>query len=689
MSLACKKLWTALQILWSVLYVVCGACQLMVAIFFLISVSELRLYTVLFAGSWNITIGIVGGVVACIGLLSPKRQEVLLYLAVSILAVNVVALLFTEWKIYFAEVPKLLDNYPNHVLIDYACFLLRIAEGTVVVVSFFDSQFAFCSAQILPVAGSKKGRGSHDQVSDIEYIIPRSKPQSQQHQFYDAYAQSWVFDSENAGCSNGGNSTDNSYLIVQNGTTPAPKNPLGRPNGLQNGTALKEATCHLIDNPAVHVEEASDDSTSNSDRKLCYMKSFSRSTSPVILSASSSQISLNLSARDHNPPIYEYLEKLTEPQIYRSRLNTAVSSKEGVESPQYHAPQPVAMRRVETVSPQVVEPVQYASLMKELQKAIISKKEPSAVTSPLSNSESQSHSKSSDTEFSRELEAALQLIQDLESPNTAETPSDLKDVRPLCMWRKSSGASESEKTLSAVGSMGEITSPMTEIPLQRGEYSPSNPGKGSRVTVQYPNSQSTSGYSSPTHGPTPNWSTTSSINGSSIDIVKPIGYHIHNAKSTTVISLFSQASGDNGKSKSVTLVNISGHPDPFRESDILASTFLVKDGQPKEHFPLSSSKNENTTEICRKRSNEITTWQPKPDAHQGIWSVKSLLRKKKHNSLPKLRPELEAAIIKSESLAYLSEVELLARHKRNEEIQRQIEQRVIEQLAMPRSESHC
>lgn len=69
------------------------------------------------------------------------------------------------------------------------------------------------------------------------------------------------------------------------------------------------------------------------------------------------------------------------------------------------------MRRVETVSPQVVETVQYASLMKELQRAIVSKKEPPSVTSPLSNSESQSHSKSSDAEFSKELEAALQLIQ--------------------------------------------------------------------------------------------------------------------------------------------------------------------------------------------------------------------------------------------------------------------------------------
>lgn len=108
----------------------------------------------------------------------------------------------------------------------------------------------------------------------------------------------------------------------------------------------------MVENPVVNIEEASDDSTSNSDRKLCYMKSFSRSQSPMVLSASSSQISLNLNQPQHqtsqNPLIYECLEKLTEPAIYRSRLNTALSSRgeeEGRDS-QYQAPQSVIMRRV-------------------------------------------------------------------------------------------------------------------------------------------------------------------------------------------------------------------------------------------------------------------------------------------------------------------------------------------------------
>jgi hypothetical protein len=50
------------------------------------------------------------------------------------------------------------------------------------------------------------------------------------------------------------------------------------------------------------------------------------------------------------------------------------------------------------------------------------------------------------------------------------------------------------------------------------------------------------------------------------------------------------------------------------------------------------------------------------------WAAKSLLRKK--SSLPMFAPELEGAIFKSESLAYLTELELLARHARNKSIQR-------------------
>lgn len=132
--------------------------------------------------------------------------------------------------------------------------------------------------------------------------------------------------------------------------------------------------------------------------------------------------------------------------------------------------------------------------MKELQKAIVSKKEPSSITSPQSNtsgsttdektqnSKSSSRSdgtKNSDADFSKELEAALQLIQDLESPNTIETPSETKSpldggqTRALAVWRNSSDVSDaSDKTLSAVGSLAEITSPGAECQPELYSFKP-------------------------------------------------------------------------------------------------------------------------------------------------------------------------------------------------------------------------
>lgn len=221
--------------------------------------------------------------------------------------------------------------------------------------------------------------------------------------------------------------------------------------------------------------------------------------------------------------------------------------------------------------------------------------------------------------------------------------------------------------------MAEITSPLTEMVVPQ-DHSPTSTGKGARVLVRYPDSQSTSGYSSPSHGPTPNWSTTSSINGSNNDILKPVSYHIHNAKSTTVISLYSQPT-DHSRGKSVTLVKISGESDPLHnhsktidETPIHSST-LVSQGTPYPYTKDLSLRLEpaSVEPIPITTSSSHSQSKHTENNHVGIWS---LLRKKKNCTYPKLCPELEGAIIKSESLAYLSEVELLARARRNEEIQR-------------------
>lgn len=651
--------------------------------------------------------GIGVGMVACCGQVTPRRQEYLLYMTISILMANVINAIVSEWGFYTEDLPKLLIKHQYHLLVQYASLATRIAAAAVIGVAFVDSQLTFCSMQTTRPSTKKKLRGSHEQVSDIEYIIPRPKSSgASSKQVFNAYnTQSWVFESDNvnaathAAASTAGygkaarlaSASDSPYLkLPQDARTPK-RSPSKKKGDLENGVVIVADTTYLIDNPMVQVEEASDDSTSNSDRKLCYMKSFSRSASPAVLSASSSQISLNQQQQlqpQTSTPIYECLEKLTQPETFRSRLDSSRSNRE--DSSHYQTPQ-VMVRRADSASPQI-EQVQYASLMKELQKAIGNKKEP-GVTSPPSNGGSgtrtqtasksssrqdSSHSdgKNSDAEFSKELEAALQLIQDLESPNTIETPSDTKasggerdGSKPMTGWRDS--RSDSEKTLSAVGSLAEIGSPLNECQQELYTFKPSANGKSARIVVQYSDSQSTSGYSSPTHNKsTPKcWSTTSSLNGSNTDLGKPLSYTIHNTKSTAVISLFTSNDALK-KGKSVTLVNISGDNQPIHEP--------LHSNLPSPIMTDITNHNQNNNSSHREHTNnsqydyaiDVSKSSPTRQTSLGSsWNVKSLLRRKKQ-TVPKLCPELEGAIVKSESLAYLTELELLARHQRNKDIQR-------------------
>lgn len=392
------------------------------------------------------------------------------------------------------------------------------------------------------------------------------------------YSQSWVFEAEN-----NSNNTSSPYLKLPQDTDSPLAN--GRATSPESVKLANEETI-IIANPVVHIEEASDESNSNSDRKLCYMKSFSRTPSPAVLSAASSQLSLD----QQNPQIYECLEKLTEQSVYRTRLNTALSVKE--EQTTGTSP-----KKSELSSPRS-DQVQYASLMVELEQKL-SKKE-------------KTKTPESKDDFSKELEAALQLIQDLESPNTGETPSEPEQKT---VWEQE--MSESEKTLSAVGSLTEL-SPVIEY----AEIRPTINGKLQNIVIQS-ESQSTSGYSSPTRK-FQNWSVNSSFDETEIH---KTNFSIKNTSSSAVISLYG-----NQSNKSVTVIKL--------------------------HDSVDDRLNERN--YVKRSSSAVSSLSP--------WNVKSLIRRKK--SIPRLSAELESAIIKSESLAHLTDLELLARHERNKEIQR-------------------
>lgn len=409
----------------------------------------------MWTGAWNIVVGIGGAMLACIGDFTVKKQEALLLFTVSILAINVVNIVILEigeWHFFMTNtIQEIIGQKNLKKLVFYARVTTSISTAVTIVTSFLDSQFTFCSMQ----RTRTPKKSLHEQVSDIEYILPRKKAASvgkQNQNLYNQYAQSWVFDSDTASSSK----TESPYL----------KLPTMQVNDGNKTFIVKENKCikpdvHRSQNnepkmcvvsPIVRVEQVSDES--NGDRSLNYMKSFSRTPSPAAMSESSSPDS------NTNPPIYECLERLTEPTLYRSRLNTAISLN--AESSGTMTTLSPTRPRSETFTKDrlcivdgidFTDKVQYASLMVELQQAFLSKKKMSQeVSSPQSASEilpaedsleklyseskdsscqesSQDDSqrtgyKGSDAEFSKELEAALQLIQDLESPNTIETPSE-------------------------------------------------------------------------------------------------------------------------------------------------------------------------------------------------------------------------------------------------------------------------
>ncbi|XP_069694180.1 uncharacterized protein [Periplaneta americana] len=612
----------ACHLLWNLVYVGAGIVQLVAGIFFLISLPIFKMGSNIWAGAWNIVVGIGGAMLSCIGDLTTKKQEALLFLTVSILAINVVNIVILEigeWHFFMtSNIQEIIGQKNLKKLVFYARMTTSISTAVAIVTSFLDSQFTFCSMQ-----RRTPKKSLHEQVSDIEYILPRKKPSGKQaHNIYSQYAQSWVFDSDTAGSSK----SESPYLKLPNESHKV---------DVHRSHSNEPKMC--VVNPIVRVEQVSDES--NGDRSLNYMKSFSRTPSPAAVSESSSPDS------SANPPIYECLERLTEPALYRSRLNTAISLN--AESSMATAVSPARPRSEILDGLDLTDKVQYASLMVELQQAFLSKKKKfqQAPTSPQSACESvlvgdgeskdsscqessqddsqRTGHKGSDAEFSKELEAALQLIQDLESPNTIETPSETcRSIDEVEVVLPSSCAPvvcvQWENSDESSSAPSECVSPVPEETASKGKESASS-----------------SGYSSPAPG-----TSLCPLAGSS---------SVRDATGVRVPS--------NAPSTSNSDLIVENNNNIYRRVKRCHGTSLKKLLQDDVDSIDEVSGPSDRKGNGRQRSQSTTRWM-----------VKSLLRKK--SSPPLFAPELEGAIFKSESLAYLTELELLARHARTKSIQR-------------------
>ncbi|XP_022174684.1 uncharacterized protein LOC111036799 isoform X1 [Myzus persicae] len=536
---------TAIHLLWSVLYISVGAVQIVAGIFFLFTIPVLRIGSNIWTGSWNVFFGVGGAVFSCVGDWTSAKQRGLLCLTVSILIMNIVNLIILEigeWRYLTPEsVKDSMSREGLETLILYARYTTSISTLVAIIGAFFDSQITFCC--MLRVDKTQQN-AEPDNNSDVDYIMPRVKSECVLRSNSTArktsdnnYGRSWVFEADGTagpgGCPPVYASTES--LSALDHRLPAAA-------AVTSGAAVCSRTVTLKRRakPVTPVVIVEMDGTGGRPTQL--MTSFSRTPSPVGLSESSSQDSVS-AATVAAAPIYECLEKLTEPSVYRSRLNTALSASiqeaiaSGDRPPRSLSPRP----------PPAAEPVQYASLMEELQKTI--------------GNRLSKHVESPEERFHADLDDALQDIQDLESPNghSNDRTDDSSDSDAASM-------------------------------------------KTTRTVI---------------------------LNGKNAD---DLGYVSMRQDCAHLLSVYDQV-----------------------ECEL------------PEELPEETNNNTIGLDVTVKSSSKG-------------WKSLSTMLKRKHRAALTLIPEIEASIIKSECLAYLSEKELIERYDRNKLVHRQIEEKVWKQI---------
>lgn len=273
---------------------------------------------------------------------------------------------------------------------------------------------------------------------------------------------------------------------------------------------------------------------------------------------------------------------------------------------------------------------QYASMLAELEQSLNVKKAQVTSMSPDDTSLTastdkfgSSKSSSKDLEFSKELEAALQLIQDLETPS--EGPAD--GTNPISSSKLQ--RSESEKTLSAAVSLPSpeqmpytMKSPDVQARIQ------TNNGKQhcQRKNVIHiePSSQSTSGYSSPN----------SFSSNAQLSLTSATQNSIYLGDQANIVRIYIDPNGNgsdnNGNSQTINSnFSAKGH--------ILDANHLID--------TIDQTNSSNVSDSLNKSF---------------------LLFKKRSKLMP--HSDFQNRIFKSECLAYLTDDELVARHKCNRDV---------------------
>lgn len=294
---------------------------------------------------------------------------------------------------------------------------------------------------------------------------------------------------------------------------------------------------------------------------------------------------------------------------------------------------------------------QYASMLAELEQSLIEKKIQATNMSPDDTSLTastdkfgSSKSSSKDLEFSKELEAALQLIQDLETPS--EGPADGTLSQSANAVAKVA-RSESEKTLSAAISLPspeqgpyKLQTPDAQTP-QNGKHDEYHRRTNAIHIEPSSHSTSTSGYSSP-NSFSSNVRLSHASSGVSNSTIRD---SVCSSDQSNVVRIYIEQN-----SPCIT-------PTPNNHSTMAPMTTTKfqsnsKQNHAKDHMPNDSK--------------EIKMINGK-DKHSNDSLNKSyLLFKKRTKLMP--HSDFQNRIFKSECLAYLTDEELVARHKCNRDV---------------------
>lgn len=393
------------------------------------------------------------------------------------------------------------------------------------------------------------------------------------------------------------------------------------------------------------------------------MTSFSRCATPSPVPRSGQQTPTGVSLFS---PYSDYMDNSTASNRPPNRLtvdfhNALQKLKPVSTSNHYHdSNDPTSLTTQPDDSP-------YASLLAELEQSLQEKKiktsfSPDNTSLSMSDNKFGSSSKSSskDLEFSKELEAALQLIQELETPSEGPFLGDLKQL-PMTQQM---ARSDSEKTLSAAVSLpspeaGPLVDTLSPVavsdsthklvisvrpaPTANSISAPSHHGK-TIFNVHEPSSQSTSGYSSPSSSNLHRDYESSEASDCSNRTLNSFGCN-------NDVQMLPSSSARS--SSSSTYFDQPHYISSFEGPTIRTSHVYTNINHPVGTVPVDDCKPIANSSLASTRPN-ISANKP------------FLLFKKRSSLMP--QADFQNRIFKPECLAYLTEDELVQRHQLNRNV---------------------